>query len=642
MKANIKRLGALALCLSLLLTLLPALPASAVEPLTLVSVSTDPLGKTLLLTFSEPMTPAFDTGLAPVVTDTTGRHIVDKTGVSVSEDDDCQLVVNLEAPLLSALSYKARVAGVRAVSGATMAAGTVSIANTITPCPTVTSAVCDNTGMQLQITYSEALSGSNINRLHCSLATNGFNAINAVTLSADKKTLLVSLFAPIAKQATASFTINILGDPTQPPLPMLMAADGRAVDTRAAISVVSNATAVPAATLNGVAATAIDNATAVTVVPTNTQLSQARTAAFDYAQASKRFTTFADRNYLYIALGNAAATSVTLQLSPAQLLTLGDTYLITGNQALGVLYISEAMAAAATATGGTVRLTLADIAYTVSGETKHKLSVSFKQAGKLLDLGTLADPAQLFMPTLPPASGYPTSHMMLTRVLSGSSQRVPRSWYHGGYVAGVLTQQGEYRIDYLTPNSYIDLPSWATSQFYYLNTRGVVGGISNNKLGSKNNITRADFILLLMRALDADNTEIGTTKQFADVAVSKYYAKAVLQARALKFVGGTGNNTFAPEKPISRQDACVMLDNIMKRSGIKLTGSPKTPVTGFADWGKVSSYARTAVTNLYDVGLMAGSNNQINPTDNLTRAEATVIIARLLQKEQPLWQSQTK
>ncbi|MEA4962945.1 S-layer homology domain-containing protein, partial [Lutispora sp.] len=56
--------------------------------------------------------------------------------------------------------------------------------------------------------------------------------------------------------------------------------------------------------------------------------------------------------------------------------------------------------------------------------------------------------------------------------------------------------------------------------------------------------------------------------------------------------------------------------------------------TGFSDEGNISSYAGAAVKSIASSGIMRGKgNNKFAPKDNATRAEAAMVLKKLLSNE---------
>ncbi len=170
----------------------------------------------------------------------------------------------------------------------------------------------------------------------------------------------------------------------------------------------------------------------------------------------------------------------------------------------------------------------------------------------------------------------------------------------------------------------IDNHTWAADAINTLATDGIIRGTSETTFSPANNITRADFALLLVRAfeLESDNAE-----NFADVSASDYFASELAIARNTGIVGGIGENKYAPRNNITRQDMMVIVYRAMQKLnvGFGIYDEPQHP-----DYSTVAPYAKEAVTALIGAGLVNGKNGHIAPMDYTTRAEVAVLIKRIL------------
>ena len=182
-----------------------------------------------------------------------------------------------------------------------------------------------------------------------------------------------------------------------------------------------------------------------------------------------------------------------------------------------------------------------------------------------------------------------------------------------------------------TPNSenvrFTDLGNhaWAKDAINALADAGIIKGTSETTFSPGNNITRADFAILLVRAfgLSSDNEE-----NFADVDASDYFAKELAVARNTGLVGGIGDNKYAPRENITRQDMMVIVYRAIK--DVLAATRNDTQVVSYEDADDVSDYAKEAVSALISAGLVNGKNGKIAPTDYTTRAEVAVLIKRIL------------
>ncbi|MBQ6845795.1 MAG: S-layer homology domain-containing protein, partial [Oscillospiraceae bacterium] len=168
--------------------------------------------------------------------------------------------------------------------------------------------------------------------------------------------------------------------------------------------------------------------------------------------------------------------------------------------------------------------------------------------------------------------------------------------------------------------------AWAEDAINALADKGIIKGTSETTYSPANNITRADFALLLVRAFEkeSDNTE-----NFADVSETDYFAKELAIARNTGLVGGVGDNKFAPRNNITRQDMMLMVYRIIKDMDA-FVGRADLGTPEYADFDQVADYAREAVSALIGAGLVNGKNGLIAPNDYTTRAEVAVLISRIL------------
>ncbi|MBQ6901747.1 MAG: S-layer homology domain-containing protein [Oscillospiraceae bacterium] len=183
----------------------------------------------------------------------------------------------------------------------------------------------------------------------------------------------------------------------------------------------------------------------------------------------------------------------------------------------------------------------------------------------------------------------------------------------------------------LPSKGFTDLTShaWAADAINELAKAGIIKGTSETTFSPANNITRADFAILLVRAfgLESDNTE-----NFADVEESDYFASELAIARNTGIVGGIGDNKYAPRNTITRQDMMVIVYRALSSTlvGEGLRALPLTDEVSYPDFDTVADYAQEAVSFLISEGLVNGKNGRIDPSAYTTRAEVAVLLKRIL------------
>jgi hypothetical protein len=162
---------------------------------------------------------------------------------------------------------------------------------------------------------------------------------------------------------------------------------------------------------------------------------------------------------------------------------------------------------------------------------------------------------------------------------------------------------------------------WAENRIKELVDLGAISGYPDGTFRPDNNITRAEFATILVKAF---KLEPQSGKVFADT--TSHWAKdTIATAAAYGIVNGYDGNTFGPNDLITREQMAAMIVN-----ALKLT--PVTEEISFIDSGSISGWARAAVTTAVNNGLINGyPDNTIRPQGHATRAEAATIMVNALQ-----------
>lgn len=167
---------------------------------------------------------------------------------------------------------------------------------------------------------------------------------------------------------------------------------------------------------------------------------------------------------------------------------------------------------------------------------------------------------------------------------------------------------------------------WARMYIEHLATLGIIAGTSETTYSPGLNITRADFVCLLVRTLKL-TAEVDSN--FDDVLERDHFYKEVGIAKKLGIAAGGGNNKFNPREYISRQDMMALVSRALKIAGKQLDGSD-TDLSQFQDAGEIADYALSAVKEMVSAGIIVGNNGILNPRGNVTRAQAAVVMYKIL------------
>lgn len=171
-------------------------------------------------------------------------------------------------------------------------------------------------------------------------------------------------------------------------------------------------------------------------------------------------------------------------------------------------------------------------------------------------------------------------------------------------------------------SSFSDVPSdhWSYEAVSALTGAEIISGYDAYTFLPNNNITRAEFTKLVCASFGIPSLKANYT----DVADDAWYNGFVGGASAYGIINGYGE-TFAPNSPITRQDAAVIVYRALKNEDIILNGS-----ADFEDFNDISLYALTAVGAFKEFGILSGDGTNFYPLNNITRAEAAKLLYNAL------------
>lgn len=160
---------------------------------------------------------------------------------------------------------------------------------------------------------------------------------------------------------------------------------------------------------------------------------------------------------------------------------------------------------------------------------------------------------------------------------------------------------------------------WAESSIRAWLQEGLVSGFPDGRFRPDNRVMRAELAVMINRAFQYTKAASGS---FADVQSAKWYALDVARAKAAGYMQGDGKGYFHPEADVTREEAAVIVANLLKMD----TGS-KTESGKFADAKDMADWSRGAISAVAESGIMKGyDGNLFKARKPLTRAEAVTLL----------------
>ena len=174
--------------------------------------------------------------------------------------------------------------------------------------------------------------------------------------------------------------------------------------------------------------------------------------------------------------------------------------------------------------------------------------------------------------------------------------------------------------------SFADVPedSWFYEPVHYTVRHGLFQGSSAILFQPEERMTRAMAVTVLHRLAGAPDAS--ASSPFGDVQQTTWYAAAVNWAWETGIAKGMSESRFAPGLAVTREQFITMLYRGALHAGCAVgTGAE---LSAYADGGKVSVWAREAMSWAVGSELVMGSSGKLDPQGFTTRAQAAAIIAR--------------
>ena len=169
---------------------------------------------------------------------------------------------------------------------------------------------------------------------------------------------------------------------------------------------------------------------------------------------------------------------------------------------------------------------------------------------------------------------------------------------------------------------------WFYSDVEFVHKNSLFNGTSDTTFSPKMSMTRGMVVTVLGRLAGVDIDDY-SGESFDDVDTAQYYAPYVKWAAEMGIVNGVGDNKFAPDTNISRQDLVVIINNYAEKMNMTMKQALQNVV--FVDLDDIASYAIDAVGNMVHAGVINGNpDGTFAPKANATRAEVAAMLHRFV------------
>jgi hypothetical protein len=176
----------------------------------------------------------------------------------------------------------------------------------------------------------------------------------------------------------------------------------------------------------------------------------------------------------------------------------------------------------------------------------------------------------------------------------------------------------------------------------YLYSNGLITGVTDTTFAPQSNLTRAMLVTILYRNASSSvgggvpDAPPSSGATFTDVPANHWYSDAIAWASANGIVNGVGDNRFAPDENVTREQFATILYNYEKWSvgvGASAPSSGDANLAAHTDADDVSEWASGAMVWAVGAGLITGRDaTTLDPQGGTTREEAAILLQRYMEK----------
>jgi|GEM_PF-3014052 len=363
-----------------------------------------------------------------------------------------------------------------------------------------------------------------------------------------------------------------------------------------------------------------------------------------FVDAGARTGSLAEGRNAVIAIPAIPNVNVVVMGIPvADISTEGDQASLTVQTDRGTVVLrSDMLTGVPGANGSNAEITigqgdkarLSESLKSVIGE-KPLIQLNLSIDGKVVNWNNSDSPVIVTIPYMPTDAELQNHGSIVIWYIDGNGNAVSVPNGHYDAASGMVTFQTTHFSDYAVaynPINFTDVSNeaWYKDAVTFIGARDIAKGTGKNLYSPNAKLTRAEFVVLMMRATglepDQDNAD-----NFSD-AGNAYYTKYLAAAKRLGITEGIGDNRFAPQKTITRQEMASLLYRALKSQNQLLEVDPAKNTLAFTDMDKIASWAKEPMNHLTQHGILKGSAGKLNPTGTTTRAEMAQVLTNFLKQ----------
>ncbi len=177
------------------------------------------------------------------------------------------------------------------------------------------------------------------------------------------------------------------------------------------------------------------------------------------------------------------------------------------------------------------------------------------------------------------------------------------------------------------PFTDVQPSDWFYSAVKSVYEAGLISGVSDSEFAPDMTLTRGMLATILGRMDGAPTTG---TSSFSDVNANEYYAPYIAWGTEIGILNGIGDNKFAPDDEVTREQTAAMLWRYEQYKGHDVSIGDNTNILSYKDAAEVSEYALPALQWACGAGVVNGyPDGTLAPKASITRAEFAAVINKI-------------
>lgn len=170
---------------------------------------------------------------------------------------------------------------------------------------------------------------------------------------------------------------------------------------------------------------------------------------------------------------------------------------------------------------------------------------------------------------------------------------------------------------------------WASKEINSVVTDNIMTLSDTNRFNPEGNMSRVEFVNALLKVLSNENLNVSISNKFSDVQKTNPNYDNILRSQQLGLVYGYPDGTFKPDRTVLRAEAQSVISHITKDMN-----ADKSILNQFKDASAIPAWATNVYAKTINYGIYVNypDSRELRPNDNLSRAEAAVLLARLRDK----------